>query len=183
MTDPLAFPARADLRAIWVFGLGVPADDLPRWLPPQSEDEAQDDWPLMGALGLSQLDAAHVEVFEAADLEPVGLIEYLAEANAMDREQVEADRAKLATLTGAIVLVHAGALPVGEGAMTPQTPLRFVGRYERPYTLRPAAQPAANMPGQLTPQGPALDMRFPWRIFAWAALGFSLLLLILWMLI
>lgn len=183
MTDPLAFPARADLRAIWVFDLAVSADELAPWRPPISPEDAADDWPLMDALGVTSLDASHVEVFEASDLEPVGLIEYLAEANAMEREGVEADRAKLAALTGAIVLVHAGALPVRAGAMAPRPPLRFVGRYERPYTLRPAAQPAANLPGQLIPPGAAPNMRFPWRIFAWAGLGFTLFLLILWMLI
>lgn len=182
MTDPLALPKRADFRGVWVFELAVPTGELERWSPPNAPEDAQEDWPMMAALGVDWLDAKFVEVFDASDLEPVGLIEYLAGANGMDRDAVMTDAQRLQALTGPVVLVHAKALPptAAGAAFDPKPPLRFVGRYENPYELTPRAALPDQRQGLIQPQTQVPPMRFPWRIFTFFALILAALVILLW---
>lgn len=161
MSDPLEFGADTGRREMWLFTLFVTADDLPEWEPPRV-GQPERPWPLEPALGAGPLDPAHVQVFEASDLGPGGLRQFLADAHGMDPEQVDADAGKLDALKGTVALVLSGALKERPGRFEPKPPVNFIGHYTAPSHLSPAAQarPSASTEGHIPPpSAPAPDMR------------------------
>ncbi|MGH1367838.1 MAG: hypothetical protein ACRBCL_04420 [Maritimibacter sp.] len=180
MTDPLTLPDRADTRTVWVFALDVPPDELPSWIPPKTLEQAQSEWPMLAALGVDQVIAQHVEVFEVEDLAGVGLASYLSDAHGMT---LGADAAHLEHLTGAVALVFASALPASSGRLSPSKPLRFVARLENPFDLAPVTPLTFPAQGTIAPIAASEPMRFPWRILTCTAGALLALALILWTLL
>lgn len=133
MSHDLTLPERDDARAVWVFT----ADLDPAAFNVFSR--AGETWPLADALGLPGLSPAAVETFLASDLDEYGLERYLTEAHGMDPATVAPDANRLAGLTGPVVLLFNRGLPDGVTQIDPNRPLAFVGRYDAPYSLAPAA--------------------------------------------
>lgn len=155
MNLDLTLPDRADTRAIWLFTADL---DPPAFRAfTRVSDEG---WPLADALGLRGLSPASVETFLAGDLEEYGLERYLIEAHGMDPGTVTPDADRLAAITGPVVLLFSGRLPEGATKLEPTAPLTFVGRYDAPYSLAPAAPnaPRESTRGHLpAADGPAPD--------------------------
>ena len=154
MSYDLALPEREDARAIWVFTAEL---DPPAFVAFTKVGET---WPLAGALGLPGLSPASVETFHARDLADYGLERYLTEAHGMDPASVGPDSARLAALEGPVVLLFSRHLPRDAKRIDPRAPLAFIGRYDAPYGLAPAAPapPRASTRGHLDgPAGPEQD--------------------------
>jgi len=162
MNLDLTLPDRDDARVIWVFTAALDASAF------QAFAKVGDaGWPLADALGLKGLSPVSVETFLAGDLADYGLERYLTEAHGMDPATVAPDAARLAAITGPVVLVFSRKLPEGATKLDPAAPLTFIGRYDAPYSLLPAAPtvPHESTRGHLSgPEGPAPDpgmMRWP----------------------
>ena len=98
-------------------------------LPAQSylTGPAADAAPLRAALG-AQVDPAHVEVVEVADLAPMGLRDYLAQAHDVAASELAADAARLDGLSGKAVIVTPKAVE-GLAFLDPDTTLTEMGAY------------------------------------------------------
>lgn len=154
MSDDLTVPDRSDARAIWVFTADLDASAFKAFARPGET------WPLAAALGVPGLSPAAVETFEAADLRGYGLERYLTEAHGMDPGSVGPDSARLAAVAGPVVLVFNRDLPAETARLDPGPPLAFVGRYDAPWHLAPAAPdaPRASTRGHIPgPAGPEPD--------------------------
>ena len=154
MSDDLALPERDDTRAIWVFTADLDPAAFKAFA------KVGERWGLAEALGIEGLGPASVETFLASDLEGYGLERYLAEAHGMDPASVAQDAARLAAVEGPVVLLFSRDLPRDlprGGTLDPAPPLAFVGRYDAPYNLAPAAvnAPRASTRGQLAGGGSA----------------------------
>lgn len=121
--------------------------------PPEGNGAA---WPLHEALGAGSLDPEHVEVFPTADLQGVGLADYLAEGLGVDAAAVAPDRARLEAEDGHIVIVHSAAFGGAQQTLTPQPPLRLLGVYRQAQAdpPRPAIPSRADAPPEITPTAP-----------------------------
>lgn len=179
MSDDLSLPDRSDARAIWVFTADLDPTAFAEFT------RVGETWPLAEALGLERLSPAAVETFLASDLEGYGLERYLTEAHGMDPASVAPDAARLAAVTGPIVLLFSRGLPEGATRLDPSPPLAFVGRYDAPWSLEPAAPnlPRESTRGHLTgPEGPAPDpgmMRRPLLITLGVLIALTILVLAL----
>ena len=107
----LTFDNRHGQRAVWIFAVDLPDCDVPP----------------LDALGVP-VDPAHATLIHTRDIAEYGIVNYLTEANDLDPAQVEADRAKLESLNGPLLLVYANALPE-TGSFAPRAPLVFIGHY------------------------------------------------------
>lgn len=119
MTAPLSIKA-SEHGVIRVFALSM------------SQGEAKalkgDAAALSAALG-AEVDAAHIEVFPVSDLEGVGIIGYLTEGNAIPRDQVTPDKAKLAKLGGWVMIVFSRAFGGAAVTLAPVPALTLIGSY------------------------------------------------------
>ncbi len=179
MSHDLTLPERDDARAIWVFSAALDAAAFAAFT------KVGDTWPLAEALGLEGLSPASVEAFLADDLEEYGLERYLTEAHGMDPASVAPDTDRLAAVTGPVVLLFSRGLPDGATRIDPVPPLAFVGRYDAPYSLAPAASnaPRESTRGHLSgPAGPDPDpglMRRPLLITLGVLIALAVLVLAL----
>jgi len=154
MSEDLTLPDRDGARAIWVFTADLDPTAFAAFT------RVGETWPLAEALGLERLSPAAVETFLASDLQEYGLERYLTEAHGMDPASVAPDADRLAAITGPVVLLFSNGLPEGATRLDPSLPLAFVGRYDAPRSLAPAAP---NLPRQSTrghlagPEGPDPD--------------------------
>ena len=154
MSHDLSIPERQDARAIWLFTADL---DKPAFAEFSKVREA---WPLAEALGLPGLSPASVETFHTSDLADYGLERYMTEAHGMDPASVGPDTERLAALSGPVVLLFSRGLPRGIAELDPSPPLAFIGRYDAPYSLAPAAPtpPRESTKGHLSgPAGPDPD--------------------------
>lgn len=105
---------------------------------------AEDVVPLQAALG-AQVDAHHVEAFQLADIAPLMLRDYLAQAHDVPRDAMAGDAVKLDSLSGMVVVVAPRAL-LGLDALAPAKHLTHVGAYGAPVPDdTPGALPKATM--------------------------------------
>ena len=151
MSGDHTLPERDDARAIWVFTADLDEPSFAAFA------KVRDSWPLAQALGLAGLSPASVETFHTSDLADYGLERYLTEAHGMDPASVGPDTERLAALTGPVVLLFSRDLPGEAAKIDPVPPLAFVGRYDAPYHLVPAAprSPRESTRGELSgPAGP-----------------------------
>ncbi len=132
MSDDLTLPADNGARSIWVFTAALDAEAFARFARPGES------WPLAEALGLPGLGPGSVETFHSDDLTGYGLERYLTEAHGMDPASTGPDTARLAAVTGPVVLLFSRELPEGATALDPVPPLAFVGRYDAPVHLVPS---------------------------------------------
>ena len=99
---------------------------------------------LRDALGAG-VDPAHTEVFAVADVAPMGLRDYLAQAHDIPLERLAPDAAKLDALSGDVVVLAPRAVE-GVRRLEPAPHLTHVGAYapaavdDRPRELPPAAR-------------------------------------------
>lgn len=83
---------------------------------------------LAGLLGVA-VDPAGIEVFDVADLAGVGLVTYLIEGDGAAEAQIAADRARLAALSGFVMIVRSQAFAGHAAELRLDACLTPIGRY------------------------------------------------------
>lgn len=83
-------------------------------------------WPLRAALGADWLDPDHLVFFHIADLEGLGLTDYLAEGHGVGAEELDPLRQRLDGMTGHALVVTSRAFGGKEQTIRPRAPLRHV---------------------------------------------------------
>jgi hypothetical protein len=81
------------------------------------------------ALGSAAFDPAHAEVFPISDLGDMPLATYLVEGAGVDPETLQADRFKLTSLEGWIMVVYSSAFKGRAQTLTPSAQVTLVGAY------------------------------------------------------
>ncbi|MDX5349466.1 MAG: hypothetical protein LPJ95_02005 [Paracoccaceae bacterium] len=102
------------------------------------------------------LDPAHVELFDTADLSGVGLAGYLAEGLGVSETALAPDRARLDALTGPVLILRSRALHGRAVTLDPDPRLTLIATYAEdrpPVHFEPLPTSAAQ--GSLHPTGPA----------------------------
>ena len=141
----LTIPAH-DRDGIRVFTARLTPDDLQRDKSRLAAD----------LLGDPDLDPAFVEIFDLADLSSVGLAGYLTEGLGVPASTLAADRARLATLKGPVLILLSKALHGRAVTLRPDPRLTLVGTYAEdhpPVHFEPLPTTAAR--GTLTPDLPS----------------------------
>lgn len=106
-------------------------------------------------LGDPDIDPAHVELFEVADLSDLGLAGYLTEGLGIADAALVADRPRLDALKGPVLILLSQALHGREVTLTPDPRLTLIGTYREdrpPVHFEPLPTTAAT--GTLTPALP-----------------------------
>jgi hypothetical protein len=85
--------------------------------------------PQAQALGVADLDPAHVEVFALADLGDMSLADYLIEGAGALPKPLHADRSKLAALEGWVMVVYSSAFGDSAVEAHPAPVLTLIGTY------------------------------------------------------
>ena len=88
MSDKINVKA-SDRGLVWVFAVDLEGDEAANF------NRRNGEWPAQKALGADTLDPEHVEVFQASDLEGLGLAGYLEEGMRITRDQHQDMRARL----------------------------------------------------------------------------------------
>lgn len=107
-------------------------------------------------LGDPDLDPAHVELFDTADLAGVGLAGYLAEGLGVPEAALAPDRARLEAVKGPVLILRSLALHGRAVTLTPDPRLTLIATYAEdrpPVHFEPLPSAAAR--GSLHPAGPA----------------------------
>ncbi|MFQ6551254.1 hypothetical protein AAD018_002795 [Aestuariibius insulae] len=165
--------------SVHVFALNLPPEQVPAFV-----EAGQDRWPLKEALGAEALDPAGVDVIRVEDLTGVGLPGYLIEGSGMDPDAIEADRARLAALSGHVVLIHASAFEGTAQTLLPGPELTFIARYSGPggsFVSEPLRSASAE--GQIsgTAEAPPSEAKMSGRVATIALLVlFVLVALMIW---
>jgi len=161
----LAIPAH-DRLGVRVFTAALTPEDMQR-------DKAG---LVVKLLGDPDLDPAHVELFDVADLSDIGLAGYLTEGLGVPDAALEADRTVLQELKGPVLVLLSKALHGRAVTLTPDPRLTLIGTYAEdrpPVHFEPL--PSAATQGVLTP--PALPSRPAQRpTLAFLLLGVALAL-------
>ena len=140
----LSIPAR-DRHGIRIFSARLTPQDLHR-------DKARLAAELLGD---PDLDPAFIEIFDLADLSGVGLPRYLIEGLGVPEAALSADRARLESLTGPVLILLSKALHGREVALTLDPRLSPVATFseDRP-PVHFESLPSAATRGTLTPDLP-----------------------------
>jgi len=85
---------------------------------------------LADLLGVKAVDATRVEVFDLADLDDFGLMNYLIKANGLPEEALEPDRAALDALSGVVMILYPNAFHRQELTLSPAPALTPVGAWD-----------------------------------------------------
>lgn len=127
-------------------------------------------------LGDADLDPAFIEIFDLADLSGVGLTGYLADGMGIPDAALAADRARLDSLTGPVLILLSKALHGREVTLTLDTRLTLVATYaeERP-PVHFEPLPTSTAQGTLTPDIPP-DRTPPRPVSAFLLFAFALVL-------
>lgn len=149
----MTLPLSAEDPRIHVFSLEEEAPKLPTrtYLTPSSQ--TPDPAPLRAAFG-AEIDPTYVEIFPVADVAPMGLRAYLAQAHDIPETAFEADRTRLDALTRTVAVLSPRAV-VGLEALEPAKGLVHVGSY--------APVEADDAPGNLQARGPRPPVDTPQR--------------------
>ena len=91
---------------------------------------------VLAALGAELEDPAHLEVFDAAKIAPVGMAAFLAEGHGIATEDLSPDAERLDALTGTVAVLSARAFGGASAEFAPAAGLELIARY------REAAAPA-----------------------------------------
>jgi len=150
MTNGLTV-APHERHVVRVFALDIPEDEAARLRNGAGRDRA------MGALvGLGRLDPGHVEIIDTADLAGVGLAQFLIDGHGAAEAQIAADRGRLDTLSGPVMVVTSGAFDPAGAALHPTAAARLIGTYREDVPeVHFAPLPDASAKGTLTPPPPA----------------------------
>lgn len=108
--------------------------------------------PLLG-LEPEDLDIAHAEMFDVAELDELGLTDYLIEGYGIAEAAIAADRARLAGVTGQVLILFSPAFRGRAVHLRPDPRLSLVGTYAEevpPVVFEPL--PDADTQGSLSPE-------------------------------
>ncbi|MEQ8896081.1 MAG: hypothetical protein RID23_03250 [Roseovarius sp.] len=122
MSDRINVKA-SDRGLVWVFAIDLEGDEAVNF------NRRNGEWPAQKALGAETLEPEHVEVFQASDLEGVGLAGYLEEGMGVPRDQLQDMRARLDAQQGWVMVVTSKALGGKAQTLTPRAPLRLIGSF------------------------------------------------------
>lgn len=125
MTDTMQIAA-TEHGVVRIFAVDLAGEAADRFTDKPDDGGA---WPLQDALGATELDAEHVEVFAVDDLEGVGLAGYIEEGLGLPSQQIVPDRGMLDQVKGTVVIVFSAAFGETEQTLTPRAPLRWVATY------------------------------------------------------
>lgn len=81
------------------------------------------------ALGAAALDPEHVEVFPIDDLGEMALPDYLVEGAGAKATEIDADRFKLSSLEGWVMIVYSSAFRGVAQSLSPSSQLTLIGSY------------------------------------------------------
>lgn len=124
MSDPLTIAA-GEHGVIRVFALEMRPEQAAFLREPGAVDQM---------LGVEGLDPAQIDVIRLADLEDLGLAGYLTEGCGIPEDQIAPDRAKLAALTGYVLVLRSRAFGGRAVRLTPAPGLRLIASYREPGT-------------------------------------------------
>lgn len=131
-------------HTIRVFTLALPPEELIRL--------REDPVAVAALLGTSQTNPRFIDIFDVADLDTIGLAQYLIDGNGVAEAQIAADRAMLDAVRGPVLILASGA---ATGTLAPSAALTLIGTYAEdipPVRFDPLPSPSAQ--GQ-TGQGKA----------------------------
>ncbi len=146
MTQTLTIPP-GERGTVRVFAVDLP--------PEEAQAFAADPTAVPRALGTSDIDTGHIDVFPASRIAALGLPAYLAEGHGIPPDTLAADAAALDALDGHVAVVGAGAFGPAGRTLTVSPPLRLVGTYSEgvpPVTFTPL--PSEGAAGVLGSPGP-----------------------------
>ncbi len=107
-----------------LFSVDLPPEEMTAF---RHEDERGS--PLLQALGCTSLDMDHVEMFDVADLEELGLTGYMTEGLGIGVDDVREDAARLTNLKGWVLMLRSAAFEGREQRLQPKAPLQWIGTY------------------------------------------------------
>jgi hypothetical protein len=150
MTQTLTI-APGERGTVRVFALDLP--------PEEAQAFAADPTAVPRALGTSDIDPGHVDVFPVSRIAALGLPAFLAEGHGIPPEALAADAAALDALDGHIAVVGAGAFGPAGRSLTVAPPLRLVGTYSEAvpsvsFTPLPAESATGILGGATPPPAP-----------------------------
>lgn len=113
------------------------------------------------------IDATYAEVFAIADIAPMTLRDYLAQAHDIPQDALSPDAAKLDALSGDVVVLAAGAV-AGVETLAPRPELTAIGAYAPVQANRQADLPKADLsPGPAAEMPPAAAPEGSRRTLIW----------------
>ncbi|SEO74923.1 hypothetical protein SAMN04490248_11144 [Salinihabitans flavidus] len=181
--DILTVP-EADHGRLRVFALDLPEAEYARLKDPEP-DQPPTAAAVAEMLSLDWLDPDHIELFDTADLEGLGLPAYLTEGAGVSEEGIAPDRARLDAHTGPVLILHSGAFGGKPATLRPARALTPLGYYDvggPPVHYAPLpAKGARDTP--TAPQPDAPPPVNPHRMLLWALLALPLAALVLGLLL
>ena len=160
-----------------LFAVDLPPEDMARFREANASG-----WPLLEALGATTLDMDHVELFDVADLEELGLTGYMREGLGITETQVAEDAARLSNLKGWVLMVRSSAFDRVAQTLAPKPPLHWIGTYaEEGMNVQFAPLPDASAKGTGAPieMPPVERPRSPYLTVLLALLALPVVALIL----
>ena len=132
--NPLFVPKdeRGRLRVFAISALEVEAAEWVEQLTGnaiRADDSDNDQSALAAAFGINYADLDFIEAFAVKDLDGVGLVSYLEDANGIKSDDISPDRIKLAALEGYVLLVWSSAFGGFEVTLNPDKRLTLIGSY------------------------------------------------------
>ncbi|MBA83400.1 hypothetical protein ACSSNL_00695 [Thalassobius sp. S69A] len=161
MSDRIEVPA-SETGVVRLFAVDLPADEIEDFADFEREGAL-----MISALGVYDLNPSCVEIFPVAQLDDMGLANYLIEAYSIDPADLKDDRTFLNNIRGHVALVSSGAFRGKAQTLRPYHPLRWLGTWSEPrpqLDLSPIPSDAAR--DTLGTTGPAERPRFP-RWLGW----------------
>ncbi|WP_306005749.1 hypothetical protein [Aquicoccus porphyridii] len=132
---------------IRLFAVDLPPDEAAHF------NRRNGTWPLRAALGADWLDPDHLLFFDIADLDGVGLTEYLAEGHGIGAEELAPLRQRLDGMKGHALIVTSRAFGGRAQTIKPRAPLRLVATLHEdrpPVIFERLPSDAATRPGAAT---------------------------------
>jgi hypothetical protein len=105
-------------HTVRVFTLAVPPDDLHRL--------RADPTAIAALLGLPTINPHYIDIFDMTDIAAIGLAQYLIDGNGVAQPQIQADKDRLDTIRGPVLILTSGA---ASGTLTPSPQLTLIGTY------------------------------------------------------
>ncbi len=85
---------------------------------------------LADLLGVKEVDATRIEIFEAADLSDFGLFNYLVKANGLPEAALERDRARIEALSGTVMILYSRAFHDRHETLAPAAHVTLIGAWD-----------------------------------------------------
>lgn len=156
MSDRIEVPAN-ETGIVRLFAVDLPPEDIADF-----SDFEREGWPLISALGISDLNPSYVEIFPLSNLDDLGLPTYLSEAYNIDPDDLRDDRTMLNQIKGYVALISSPAFRGKAQTLRLHHPLRWLGTWAEPrpeLDLAPLPSDAAQ--GTLGDTGAPGKPRFP----------------------